>query len=673
MSQIIEEYLWVPVVIGFFLLFGLIAYAIILVKRKIDKRLNKIKLDTQQTKGMTDEEFENLVRRLEAYSSSNQSTYKLRVVLLASLGYFFIFAVLVVVTMFLAGIGYIFYSGNVNTLLIHLALKIGLPIVVLIYVVAKAIAVSIKEPEGLPLSREEYPALFKMLDKLRTRLAGPRFHRVLLNNEFNASVTQVPRLGMLGWQQNFLVMGLPLMQSLSPEQFVAVIAHEYGHLSGAHGKLSAWIYRLRTTWYNLMEALDKEESWSRAVFSRFFNWYSPFFNAYSFVLARSNEYEADQCSKDLVGADAAGAALIHVYTTQEYLDSSFWPKLYEQADTASKPGYMPFSALAVLNGKIREEKEMNECFQRVLERETGLDDTHPSLRDRLNHIGVDAKWSELRGPNAAQYLLGKNYGNLVKKYDSQWLEEITPWWEERFEYATNALARLAEYDQQAVEQLDEDQLWEYGNLAQEFRSAADAIPLYRACLEGNPDLHGVKFRLGAILLEQQEREGVHLVESAMEGAPGLIVDGCEVLYVYYSGKGDAEKARQYYEMGSDRASLEDSARRERSELRYDATLLEPGLDRAERDTLASDLRDIGGLKHVYVAKIETTYLPEEPLYVVGVERDNLAEISTRDMVEVSEYLANAVNFEYEAFFVVLEGANVKLIKGLKKLRDAKLY
>ena len=36
-----------------------------------------------------------------------------------------------------------------------------------------------------------------------------------------------------------------MMMMLDRRRLLSVLAHEYGHLRGNHGKLSAWIYRTR--------------------------------------------------------------------------------------------------------------------------------------------------------------------------------------------------------------------------------------------------------------------------------------------------------------------------------------------------------------------------------------------------------------------------------------------
>ncbi|MEG4802819.1 M48 family metallopeptidase [Microcoleus sp. ARI1-B5] len=134
-----------------------------------------------------------------------------------------------------------------------------------------------------------------MVDELTTKLQAPRFHNILLNREFNAAVVQVPRLGIFGWQKNYLLLGLPLMQSLSLEQFKAVRAHEVGHLSRNHSRFAGWIYRIRKTWLQIYERLHQSEQHGASIlFNSFLEWYWPSFNAYSFILARMDEYEADR-------------------------------------------------------------------------------------------------------------------------------------------------------------------------------------------------------------------------------------------------------------------------------------------------------------------------------------------------------------------------------------------
>ncbi|MBA3686937.1 MAG: M48 family metalloprotease, partial [Planctomycetes bacterium] len=87
--------------------------------------------------------------------------------------------------------------------------------------------------------------------------------------------------------------------------------HELGHLRGAHGRFGAWIYRQRCTWARLGQAVQAEgrRDW---VFGPFLRWFAPYFNAYTFVLARLHEYQADAAAARVASAQTAGSALCRI-------------------------------------------------------------------------------------------------------------------------------------------------------------------------------------------------------------------------------------------------------------------------------------------------------------------------------------------------------------------------
>ena len=56
---------------------------------------------------------------------------------------------------------------------------------------------------------------------------------------------------------NYLTVGLPLLLAIDRPRILAVMAHEYGHLRGGHGRFAAWIYRTRLSWARL----DRDRFW----------------------------------------------------------------------------------------------------------------------------------------------------------------------------------------------------------------------------------------------------------------------------------------------------------------------------------------------------------------------------------------------------------------------------
>ncbi|HSO07159.1 MAG TPA: M48 family metallopeptidase, partial [Pelomicrobium sp.] len=188
--------------------------------------------------------FERLVEDAEAMVSANLASYKLRVALFALLGYAILFGIAAGIALLIGGAAWGAVASTAFLVLL-LKKKLIIPLLVMLWVLVRSLWVKIEAPDGYRLTPKDHPELFAEIENLRRRLGVPRIHRVVLTEEFNAAMSQTPRLGVLGWQRNTLVLGLQLLMSLSPEQARAVVAHEFGHLSGNHSRFNGWIYRLR--------------------------------------------------------------------------------------------------------------------------------------------------------------------------------------------------------------------------------------------------------------------------------------------------------------------------------------------------------------------------------------------------------------------------------------------
>jgi Zn-dependent protease with chaperone function len=235
-------------------------------------------------------QFEALIERMERFAIERPAAYRRRVYGLAALGYgYMLFVVLVLLVLTTLAVSSFLYLKG-------LAVKLILVTGALLTAVLRSLWVKQEPPKGEKVSATDAPELFKVLRDLQQRLQTPAIHTVLVTTAFNAGVSQVPRLGVLGWHRNYLVLGLPLMKGLTVEQFKAVLGHELGHLSRGHARTANWIYRMRMIWTQLESAFARKNHWGSGLIRRFFKWYIPYFNAISFPFARANEYEADAAS-----------------------------------------------------------------------------------------------------------------------------------------------------------------------------------------------------------------------------------------------------------------------------------------------------------------------------------------------------------------------------------------
>lgn len=615
---------------------------------------------------MDNAQFRDLVARLEKRAANHPGAYRAEVSGLAALGYVYVLGVLAVLV-------------GMLVLLIVLAAqvrgggglvgKLALPVVLVLYAIVRALWVRIPPPEGIALTRSAAPVLFDALDGISRALAAPRFHNVLLTDDYNASVVQVPRLGVFGWQRNYLIVGLPLMQALSPDQFRAVLAHEMGHLSGNHSRFRGWIYRVRRTWGTMLGRFEAQGSGlGQLLFTRFLRWYAPFFNAYSFVLARRNEYEADRCSAEVAGGENAGAALLRLEVGHRFLSESYWPSVYRRVAESTEPPSDVYASLGTAVRTQMAERDLTPWVDAAWRRPTDYADTHPSLADRLTALGVSREASRrlvasVDGqPSAASAFLGSREIGLTRELERAWRESVGPHWEARHHAVREARGRLADLDSKAgAESLSAEEQWERVSLTAQFDHAA-AVPLAEALLDDHAEHAGARMFVGRSLLEQGDERGVQHLEVAMRATPHAVLPVCDTLFDYYWTRGRRADAERFRKVGEEHAATLEAARVERTTPPTRAEMLPHDLAPETVARLRVALAEYP-LAEVYVVRRVVTTLPEIPCYLVGmvVRRkwyqlaDESKDVALRDRV------MGEITWPEETYGFLLG-------QGLKKLR-----
>lgn len=626
---------------------------------------------------MTREQFEAVVVRLEEYARRSPGGYRLRVGLLAALGYAYLLLVLGAVFLLLYAL---FVFGRVNFVVV----KVGWLLATFAALVVRAMWVRMPKPEGLEVVRADAPRLFALADETTSALDAPRVHQLVVTDELNASVWQVPRLGPLGWHRNYLALGLPLMQALPPEQFRAVLAHELGHLSGRHGRFGGWIYRVRQTWFQLLARLEHDQRWGSGVFIKFFNWYAPYFHAYSFVLARTHEYEADSAAARIAGPRAAAETLIDLAVKESHLSESFWPEVTKLADRDERPAEHVFAGLpSALRAQIPR-ATVSATLSRALAEKTGHDDTHPSLSDRLAALGYapagdGQEWAKTYEPapleeSAAEFYFGDALPRIVEGVGRRWAEGVAANWRQRHEYARGARQRLAELDEKSARgPLAIEETWERACLAAEFREREEGLALAREVLAAQPDHAAANFSVGRKMIEDGDEGGIALVERAMAD-PELVLPGCEVLSDHFARTGRAEKAEEYQRRARAFYESVEEARQERAGLEPNAEFEPHALPPEAVEELRERLALYPSVREAYLARKRLRQFTDSPLYVLGLVTKH--PLLTRDRAAADRELLQQLStmpLPGEAFFVLLDGSREVMKRNLAATPDSLIY
>lgn len=614
------------------------------------------------------QDFEALVTRLETLAREQPRGYKLRLVALALLGYGYIGAVvlLLVALLLAAALSLLFLKA--------LALKLLIPLAIVIWVVLRALWVRIAPPSGYMVTPHTAPLLFARIDRLRQALDAPRFHRVLVTDDFNAGVMQVPLLGLFGWHRNYLLLGLPLMKCLTPDQLDAVLAHEFGHLAGGHARFGNWLYRARAIWQQLAESITRSGGSGAFLFRRFFGWYVPYFQAWTFPLARANEYEADAVAARLTSPQAAAAALTGVNVGAALLEQRFWPGIYGNADEQPQPAFLPYSRLGQgLQQQFRDD-DGQRWLDEALTRDTTHDDTHPALRDRLQALGQQPQVAPPSELEAADRLLGDERERIIAAFDQRWQQQVSTGWRRRYDEVRQGREQLQALNRAAAERaLDHDEMLDRARLLADVakdNAAAHAQRLEAAA--AFPDSAAARYACGMSLLARDEAEGVEHLRRAAELDAAANQAVYEALRDYYWRNGDRASADAWHQKLERERASQAKADGARSRLTLRDKLQPHGLTAAQLAPIVATLHEIG-IYRAWLARREIPDQPQRPQLVLGFRATRpLRMHSARRAEELQRAILARIEFPYDVIVLAVDGDNVNFGRKLRRIKGSRL-
>jgi Zn-dependent protease with chaperone function len=558
-------------------------------------------------------EFESLVNRLEHKANERPGLYRAQVFGFAALGYAFLAAL--VLALLALSIG-----AALSVVYLKAAgIKLFFVVSAFLWVVVRALWVRLSPPTGDVVSRSDAPALHATLERLRQQLQTARIHEVQVTADFNAAIAQVPRFGPVGGCRNYLLVGLPLMQALTVEQFEAVLAHELGHLARGHARASNWIYRLRLMWVRLEAALGERAHWGSRYVRAFYQWYIPRFQAISFPLARANEYEADAAAARLTSARVTGQALTNVNVVGSFLNERYWPQIHAAAKEVAQPSFAPYSGFDAAALEQISDSDRARWLEIALRRETSFADTHPSLSDRLAAIGAGAEIVIPQPGRAAAQLLGPSLERFQSRFDQQWRAAIGESWRKYHEdIQSKRQALTALRSEEAAEPLAEPRALELADLEETVGEGADsALALRRALMQRFPDSARVKYALSRQMLLADEADGVALMEEAIGQDADALVEGGALLRDYFWRRGEKTLGDRWHARSAERLAILRGAQAERARVTTTDAWVPHGLEAATRQRLCERLREIPTVRRVYLVRKQLKYLPEHPLYIAA--------------------------------------------------------
>lgn len=249
---------------------------------------------------------------------------------------------------------------------------------------------------GLPLTREDAPSLFAMIDELAQRAGTAPPHAVYVSALPVLFVCETGG-GFFGAKsKRVLCIGAPYLATFTVDELRAVLAHELGHYLGGDTRVAGVLAYTEGAFRSVLVATERDAlrdgqihwavdagRWlSSAVGQGLVKLFAHVYLRLTRPMGRREELAADALSAELAGRETAIRALESAHVMgplyELYLENEVAPVI--DADV------MPTDLLdgfARYRTRLAEHGKLAELTRLVGEQKTDPFDTHPALADRI--------------------------------------------------------------------------------------------------------------------------------------------------------------------------------------------------------------------------------------------------------------------------------------------------
>lgn len=241
---------------------------------------------------------------------------------------------------------------------------------------------------GRPVTAEEAPGLWRMLDSLAARIGALRPDNVVVGIPGGFFVTSGPKLlqpgdAPLGGRTLFLP--LPFLPLLQQDELAAIVGHELAHFSGSDTEYSLRFLPIYAGVERSLDAVALAGTTSAGSLSLLTR---PSLRLGVFVMdrfhhtvrhwSRQREFAADAAGAQVTTTDAAARALLRIIAAERRIDETL-QATFQAPDTA--PADL-VAAVAQAAGS-----GLDDPAPHLEERQPHPTDTHPPTTQRLSALG----------------------------------------------------------------------------------------------------------------------------------------------------------------------------------------------------------------------------------------------------------------------------------------------
>jgi len=362
-----------------------------------------------------------LFERIELLVTKFHRSYLVLVCLFALIGYAFVLLFPAIV---------VFSISNINEILISevkiVWLELFTWVFVLLFSAQTSYHLAITKPVpavGFTMPESKIPKVYSLVKKLQTHYKRPVIHKIIITANYEMDIVKTPKWMLPVWSSNTLIIGLPLLICMSPEQFEHMMARKIGQFSKQTNPLTNWLYQLTGIWKQYSYIYGKQKYIESKLLSAFYTAYAAVYERVSVFAARIDELNADRYAMELYVHDDIREMISADAMSRWYLQKRFWPAIEKIANDKTKEPLAPYRKLTSLVKSNFTNEKIPVLKKYAYREEPKFNERVPSLKDRLENIGHDKPhMRENKAQSAAEFYLGASLNGALNLMDKLWLK-----------------------------------------------------------------------------------------------------------------------------------------------------------------------------------------------------------------------------------------------------------
>jgi hypothetical protein len=277
-------------------------------------------------------------------------------------------------------------------------------------------------PEGITINPSTASKLHTLLRQINRQITAPKVDRIIITEQLSLDIVKTPTYPLPFWSTNTLVVGLPLMQCLSPDYFkCAMVRKLIQHSKREHG-IAKWIVQLRNIWPLFTKVTSPRLNILNSPLYYFFKLYAPLYRYLTIPAANHVELLADQDTLRVINDEDLLQTIEKIIVTKIYLEKQYWPKINNMINHNRYKIIEPYSKLEQVLQNGLTPQLSKRWLDRLYCHHSNQISPVPDLRSRMNNIGRSKiRIPEKTAETAAHYFLDSAYLDIISEMNQLWL------------------------------------------------------------------------------------------------------------------------------------------------------------------------------------------------------------------------------------------------------------